>query len=230
MLEHLLGLELRRRLQLRHARPGPLHDYLSQPFTNARADYRRVEFVALDLETTGLDPVRGSIVSVGLVRLQAERIDLATALHWLLRQDAAMPESAAVIHKITDDRAELGLPLEEVLPEVLAALQGRVMVAHHASLELGFLDTACKRFYGAGFLVPTIDTEVLVRRWLDQRNQNYGPGDLRLQALRRRYGLPAHRAHDALSDAVAAAELFIAHLAHRKPDPRAPLKQFLTPL
>lgn len=230
MLERLLGLELRRRLQLRRARPGPLRDYLSEPFADAGSDYRSVEFVALDLETTGLDPVRGSIVSVGLVRLQAGRIDLATALHWLLRQDAAMPESAAVIHKITDDHAEQGLPLEDVLPEVLAALQGRVMIAHHARVELGFLDSACRRLYGAGFLVPTIDTEVLVRRWLDQRNQVYGPGDLSLQALRRRYGLPAHRAHDALSDAVAVAELFIAHLAHRKLDSRAPLKQFLTPL
>lgn len=227
MLARLLGLDLRRRLRLRHTRPGPLQDYLLAPFASPGASYRDVEFVALDLETSGLDPQRDAIVSIGLVMIRGERIDLATALHWLLRQEVAMPESAAVIHKITDDRAGQGQALEDVLPEVLAALKGRVMIAHHARVELGFLDAACKRLYGAGFLVPTVDTEALVRHWLDRRGQPYGPGDLRLQALRRRYGLPAHRAHDALADAVATAELFVAHVAHRKPDARASLRQFL---
>jgi DNA polymerase III subunit epsilon len=227
MLEWLLGLDQRRKLLLRRARPGPLRDYLSAPFADGRTDYCQVEFVALDLETTGLDAAQGAIVSIGLVRRRGERVDLATAQHHLVRQTAAMPESAAVIHRITDDRAAQGQSLAEVLPDVLATLKGRVMIAHHARIELGFLHAACCRLYGAGFIVPTVDTEALVRNWLDQRNEPYGPGDLRLSALRRRYGLPAYRAHDALSDALGAAELFIAHLSHRRPGPRAPLKHFL---
>lgn len=227
MLAPLLGLEFRRRLRLRHARPGPLQDFLSASFASPGAGYRDVEFVALDLETSGLDPNRDAIVSIGLVIIRRGRIDLATALHRVLRQDVAMPERSAVVHRITDDRAELGQALEDVLPDVLAVLKGRVMIAHHARVELGFLDAACKRLYGAGFLVPTVDTEALVRHWLDRRGQPYGPGDLGLQALRRRYGLPDHRAHDALADAVATAELFIAHIAHRNPDARASLRQFL---
>lgn len=223
----LLGLEFRRRLRLRHALPGPLQDYLSAPFASPAACHLDVEFIALDLETSGLDPKRDAIVSIGLVMIRRGRIDLATAFHRVLRVDVAMPEHSAVIHRITDDRAELGQALEDVLPLVLAALKGRVMIAHHARVELGFLDAACKRLYGAGFLVPTVDTEALVRDWLDRRGQPYGPGDLGLQALRRRYGLPAHRAHDALADAVATAELFIAHMAHRNPDARASLRQFL---
>jgi DNA polymerase-3 subunit epsilon len=40
------------------------------------------------------------------------------------------------------------------------------------------------------------------------------PGDLRLDALRARLGLPEHTLHDALGDAVATAELFLAQAEH----------------
>ena len=40
------------------------------------------------------------------------------------------------------------------------------------------------------------------------------PGSLRLHSCRQRYGLPHYPAHDALTDAVATAELLLAWAAH----------------
>ena len=79
MFERLLGLDFRRRRLLRDAAPGPLHNYLATPFPDGRVDFRSVEFVSLDLETTGLDPVHDEILSVGLVAFTAGRIALDTA-------------------------------------------------------------------------------------------------------------------------------------------------------
>jgi DNA polymerase-3 subunit epsilon len=58
--------------------------------------------------------------------------------------------------------------------------------------------------------MPTIDTQVLARRRFERRDQPYQPKDLRLFNLRTTYGLPRYQAHNALSDALATAELFLA--------------------
>jgi DNA polymerase-3 subunit epsilon len=229
MWERLLGLDFRRRRLLRRAAPGPLRDCLAVPFPDRRTDYRAVSFVALDLETTGLDPRRDEILSIGLVALAGGRIDLGTARHLRVAPTRAVPERSAVLHRITDDDAARGQPLADVLPPVLARLAGSVLLGHHVETERAFLDAACRRVYGTGLVVPLSDTGILVRRWMARRHQPLAAGELRLSALRERYGLPRYRAHDALVDALATAELFCAFVAQCELAGKAPLKLFLTP-
>ena len=45
--------------------------------------------------------------------------------------------------------------------------------------------------------------------------------------MRKRYGLPQYKAHNALNDALATAELFLAMASEIKPEGKAPLKEFL---
>jgi DNA polymerase-3 subunit epsilon len=229
VLARLLSLDYRRRRRLRTARPGPLRDLLAVPFTPTDRDCRRVEYVAIDLETTGLDPARDEIVSVGFVCLNGLRIDLGSACHRLVRQTRAIPERSAVIHQITDDAAAGGDSLEAVVAELLPVLAGRVLIAHHARVELGFLGAACERLYGGRPLLPVVDTQFLAQRRLERRNQPFAARELRLAALRSRYNLPRYRAHDALSDALAAAELFAAQVAECDTGQPLPLKRFLLP-
>jgi len=225
MWDRFLGLDFRRRLLLRRAAEGPLRDYLASPFPDPKADFRSAEFIALDLETTGLDAAKDEILSVGLVTLKGGRIDLATAGHYLVAPTRAVPERTAVIHQITDDQAALGRPLAEVLPLVLARLSGRVLLGHHVRIEREFLDAACRRLYGTRLLVPVADTEALIMRWMKRRHLPIAGGDLRLNALRRRYGLPRYKAHDAL----ATVELFCAFVAKRSLGSKTPLRLFLEP-
>ncbi len=227
MWRHVFPLDYRRRRLLRRTPRGALYDYLAVPFPKGNQDHRNIEFVALDLETTGLDPSQHEILSVGMVSLTAGRIDLSSATHYLVAPESTIPESSAVIHRITDDAAACGEALDDVIPMVLGRLRGRVLLGHHASIERGFLDAACRRLYGSGFLVPVADTEALVRRWLELGNQSFSGPDLRLHALRERYGLPRYMAHNALTDALATAELFCAFVAHANLTGKVPLKRFL---
>lgn len=221
------GLDSRRRRLLKAASPGAMRDYLAVPFAEPGTPYRDVEFLALDLETTGLDATRDEILSIGFVGLKGGCIRLETAEHYLVVPDRAIPEQSAVIHQITDDTAAQGQPLSRVLPLVLRRLAGRVLLGHHVRVEREFLDAACGRMYGTPLLVPQADTEALVRAWLQRSNQPLAEGGSRLYALRERYGLPRYKAHDALTDALATAELFCAFVAKAGLDHETPLKRFL---
>lgn len=208
----LLPLELQRRRLARTAPAGPLRSFYLEPLPPATSEWRDVAFLAVDLETTGLDARTGEVVSVGWVEVRHSTIDLSTASRRIVRTSRSMPEQSAVIHSITDDEAAKGEPLDEVLAGLLRALAGRVLLAHYLPTESGFLDAACVRCYGAGFRTPAVDTVQLARAGFARRGKAPASGELRLDALRARHGLPRHSSHDALSDALATAELFLAQV------------------
>lgn len=226
--QSFLPLEWRRRRRARSVPEGPLRDYYRQRFPPATADWRSVGFLALDLETTGFEPATEEIVSAGWVQVTGAQIDLGTARRRIVRPTKDMPETSAIIHAITDDEAAGGEPLCAVIAEVLAALRGRVLIAHYAATELRFLDAACLRCLDGGLLVPVVDTLQLARRRCAREGREPERGELRLDALRRQYNLPGHDMHDALGDAIAAAELFLAQaetMSEREP---VPLGRLLT--
>jgi len=229
MFERFLSKDKQRRRALARTGAGVMQDYLGAALPPKEAAWREVDIVALDLETTGLDPQRDSILSYGLVHLRGQAIRLETARHELIRVDAQIPEASAVIHRITDDLAATGRTLEQVLPEILEQLAGRVMLVHYAGIEQGFLDSACRRLYDTPFVVRTIDTLVLARRLFEIRNHTIQPNNLRLFNLRPLYNLPQYQAHNALSDALATGELFLAMAAEMYPRREdCPLERFLT--
>lgn len=228
MLTGLLGKEFRRKRALARAVPGPLADYLSLPHPGRRGDCRGTPMVAIDLETTGLNPRRDAILSIGLVHIDDWGIRLDSAWHRIVRIDRAIPGESAAIHQITDDQAAAGEPIEALLPEVLARLAGRPLVVHYSPVEQNFLDAACRRLYGAPFVAPIIDTLEIAQRVFERRNHLIQPGDLRLSNLRPRYNLPQYRAHNALTDALATAELFLAMADNLYPGTPCPLGAFLS--
>lgn len=227
-LDRFRSVDKRRRRALERAAPGMLHDFLSTPCIPSDTPIEEVPIVALDLETTGLDPTRDEIVSVGLVEMQHEAIRLGTSWHQLVRLARDLPHQSVVIHNITDDQMRSGQPLADVLPDVLRRLKGKVMLVHYKSVEQNFINAACEKLYGAPFVIQTIDTLELGLRVLELQNHTIQSTDLRLFNLRPRYNLPLYRAHNAMIDALATAELFLALSNEIAPRGGAPLKDFLT--
>ncbi len=205
----------RRESALASVSSGPLRDYLSVPFPDPGTPLDRIPLLAVDVETTGLDPDRDRVVAVGWVPVDGLAIDLAGARRRIVATRMGVGESATV-HGLTDDAVAAGEIPIQVLEELLGVLSGRVLLAHHASIELGFLDAACRRAYGAPFVGSSVDTLALQRRVLADKidvRPEPNPGSLRLWAARERYGLPRYRAHEPLTDALACAELYLAQVA-----------------
>jgi DNA polymerase-3 subunit epsilon len=228
VLAKFFGKEYQRNKALAKAAPGPLADYLATPFPHKHSNCRDLEIVAIDLETTGLDPDTDEILSIGLVHIADWAVKLDTSWHSIVRIDKDIPGETAVIHHITDDQSAAGAPLEELLPVVLGRLAGRAMLVHYSPIEQNFLSTACEKLYGAPFVAPIIDTLEIAQNTYQRRNHTIQPGDLRLFNLRPRYNLPQYKAHNALSDALATAEVFLALADNLYAEQPAPLRAFLS--
>lgn len=200
----------RRQRALRGSVRGPLAEYLATPFQADHRPLAEVEFLALDYETTGMDPDRDHVVAVGFVPLVGGRIELSRARSFVVAAGVEVGRSATV-HGVTDDDLVGGVALEQAMEEVLAALTGRVLLAHFATLERRFTRAAGARLWSGAFECQSVDTLELQRRLIPTAfGADPAPGSLRLWAARDRYGLPVYKAHDPLIDAIACAELFLA--------------------
>jgi DNA polymerase-3 subunit epsilon len=202
-----------RRRDPEHYPPGPLRELAAAAPPGDATPVAEVEFLALDVETTGLDPRTDQLVSVGWVPVVGREIVLARARELTICPPGQVDVGAsATFHRLTDDQVADATPLAEVLPRLLGALHGRVLLAHHASLELGFLGQATLAAYGARPPVTAVCTLAQQQR-LMPAHEREADGALRLDAVRRTYGLPRYTAHHALTDAIAAGELFLAQVA-----------------
>lgn len=190
---------------------GPLLDFYHADLPDFDAPISQIDMAAIDLETDGLDAASHAVLEAGIADMDTCAIYASSARRIRFRPDTALNPGAVVIHRITDDAVAAAKPLEEALAGVLAACAGKVLVAHFAEIESAFLDAACKRVYGTGFVAPFICTMQLETRWFPRQ---FAQDGLRLSKLRGRYGLPPYRAHDGLTDAVACGELLLAQLAH----------------
>ena len=139
---------------------------------------------------------------------------LAGAQEVLVRPPPGIDVGAsATVHRLTDDAVAAAPTLGDVLPDLLAALEARVLLAHHAPIELGFLKRAAREAYGARLPLTAVDTMALQHQLVLGQHAEISPGSLRLNEARQHFGLPRYPAHRALIDAVATGELLLAQVA-----------------
>lgn len=200
--------------------------FLSAPAIDDNALASEQNYLALDLEMSGLDPDKDCIVSVGMVPIRNRQIIMQQAAHYYVSAESANLDDSAAIHNIRHVELELeGIALEAAMGHVLNALQNHVLVLHHKPLDHAFLNRACQQLYGVDLLTPIIDTLALERK--RHRYRDTAPKEFRLQACRNRYSLPAYLAHNAASDALATAELWLAQLDTADDERTTKLKRFL---
>lgn len=193
--------------------PGALRDYLATPPPDPSTPLDQVRLLAVDVETSGLDPARDQLLSIGFVPVDGEAIRLAGAGQVLVRPSREVGDSVR-FHGLTDDALAPGVELADALETLFGALAGRVLLAHHAAIETGFLGRACEAVHGVRPPFTVVDTMALQFALLSQGFDDEPPqGSLRLWAARGQYGLPRYAAHAALTDALACAELYLAQAA-----------------
>lgn len=190
----------------------------------SRAPWRQHQFLAVDIETTGLDPRVDDVVSFGWVPIAGGRIQVGDAVRLLVKTKIRINESATV-HGIRHQDMSQGIGIGDALTQLIAALTGRVLLVHYAGLDKVLLDRLCLERYGAKLWVPAVDTLELARRRF--RHQTLEHGEFRLMALCERFGLPRVRQHDALNDALATAQLFLALVTRSSPDEEATLSELM---
>ena len=99
-----------------------------------------LEFVAIDLETTGLDPRRDAIVALAAIPFASGDPRPEAGYVSLVHPGRPIPPAAQAIHGIRDADVRGAPSAAEALPRFLEICQNRPVVAHTAAFDLAFIN------------------------------------------------------------------------------------------
>lgn len=199
----------------KHVLPESIKALLSAPLPGLDDDLYCLDYIALDFETSGFEPDNDYLLSVGYLPMQKQKLLLNQAVETLVKSSEKIKAETAVINHITPEMLENGTPLDKVMNKLIAALTGKVIIAHGSIIEKRFLDHYIKKYFKLPPL-PLLWVDTLsIEKSLSIHHGHHQSGDFRLASIRARHGLPEYPAHGALIDALATGELYLALLKFR---------------
>lgn len=169
--------------------------------------WRDVEYVVVDLETTGLDLKRDAIASYGAVVIRGGRMVTAEDTYGLVRPDCAMSPESVTVHALRPADVAGAPPLAAAVATLDGLLADRTLVAHAAWIEESFL-TRAFRTCGKTLRCKVIDTAAMARA--AGMGPDRCPAEPDLERLAEELGLPVVSPHHALGDAITTAQVFLA--------------------
>jgi DNA polymerase III subunit epsilon len=167
------------------------------------------EAVAIDCETTGLDRQKDDIVAVAAIRIKQTRILTSERFEATIRPNAAMNPAAIKVHRLRHADVAVSRPDDVVIPELLRFIGGRPLIGYYIEFDVAMLNKHVRRLFG--FELPNQMIEVS-SLYYERKYGDAPPGvhiDLSFAAIMGNLNLPMLDQHDAYSDALMTAMMYV---------------------
>jgi len=116
----------------------------------------QVRFVVLDSETTGLNPRKDRIVTIGAIALLNHEIMIEDSFEAMLKVE--YNSSAVTVHGVTREESQAGIDERTALEAFLKYLGDGVIVGHHIGHDVETLNAGYERHFGFQLQNPSLDT------------------------------------------------------------------------
>lgn len=202
----LLGFQNSRHLDLTSEQLAPIYDdgdeeveFVTEQVQLAipvDTQLSNIDFIVLDLETTGLHPAVSRVLEIAAIRFKIDGTESAR-FHCLVNPECDIPEQATAVHGITSEHVRDAPVLESVLPQLAQffSCPSALLFAHNAPFDLGFLALAMDTHRVEKPALPTFDSLQLARGMLP------GIANGRLDSVATELGVPVRDRHRAMADA-----------------------------
>ncbi len=165
------------------------------------------EMVVFDVETTGLSNKTSRLIEIGAVKVKGGEI--IDKMDIFVDPECHIPEEITALTSITDEMVA-GAPKErEAIMQFLEFAGDRMLVAHNASFDIGFIRVAAER-HGIPFGNTYLDTVGLSRYVNPELNKH------KLDIIAKHYELEEFHHHRASDDAETLARIFFIMLERLK--------------
>ena len=151
------------------------------------------EFIAFDLETTGLSARNDTIIEIGAVLMKnGQELD---RFQTFVDPGVPLQKHITDLTGITDDMLKRAPDLKQAMTQFVEFVADRVLVAHNADFDTGFIRAACNKL-GIEYGFTSADTLVLAQNLLPDLNKH------KLDIVANALSLPEFTHHRAADDAV----------------------------
>jgi len=165
-----------------------------------------LEAVALDTETTGLDPRVARLIQLGAVRLRSAAVVTTERFDTLVAPGLPIPPAASAIHGISDADVAAAPDFAAVAPALAGFIGRQLLIGHTIGFDLEILRQAHARAGLPWEAPPALDVRLLARLAAPNLAQDH------LDALCTWLDVPPIGRHSAIGDALITAHVFVALL------------------
>jgi len=166
------------------------------------------EVVVFDTETTGLNPKKDEILSIGAVKLRGNKILMSEKFELFVKPTHEITEQSIKIHQIRNIDLENGIEPHDAITQFLHFIGSRPLVGYYLEFDIKMINKYIKPWLGINLPNPQTEISGLYH---DKKIKLIPDGviDLRFDVMMNDLGLPIFGKHDALNDAVMTAMMYI---------------------
>lgn len=179
----------------------PKYDYLFAPYDGD-------EVVVFDTETTGLDPKKDDIISIGAVKVRGNRILSESKFQRFVKPKGKLNETSIKVHMIRECDLHDAEELDGVLEDFLEFIGNRTLVGYYLEFDIAMINKYLKKRLGITLPNKQIEVSAIYH---DKKIGFIPQGivDLRFDSILKDLNLPVLGKHDALNDAIMTALMYI---------------------
>jgi DNA polymerase-3 subunit epsilon len=166
------------------------------------------EVVVYDCETTGLNPKKDEIISIGAVKIKGNKILTNEAMHIFVKQKKQISHESIAIHQIRHCDLEDAVEIEEAIEKFLYFIGNSKLVGYYLEFDVAMVNKYTKPMFG--ITLPNQQEEISAI-YYDKKIATIPQGniDLRFDMILKDLSLPTLQMHDALNDAVMTAMMYL---------------------
>jgi DNA polymerase-3 subunit alpha (Gram-positive type) len=163
-----------------------------------------LSFCVFDLETTGGNQNSDKIIEIGLVKIEALKI--VGHKSFLIKPEVHIPDFIQKLTNIKEADVQSAPLIEEVIDEVLEFMGDSILVAHNTSFDIPFFNSVLLRLGKEKLQNKAICTNLMTKYMIPNLLSS------NLHYMSKIFNLKHQKAHRALDDSLASAELLLKYL------------------
>lgn len=166
------------------------------------------EIVVYDTETTGLNPKKDEILSIGAVKIKGNRILTSKKFEIFVKPSRDIDEESIKIHHIRNIDLQNGSNPQEAIEKFLHFIGNRTLVGYYLEFDIKMINKYLIPYLGIKLPNRQIEVSQIYHK-KKRRSIPDGRIDLRFDSIMKDLDLPIFGKHDALSDAIMTAMMYI---------------------
>jgi DNA polymerase-3 subunit epsilon len=166
------------------------------------------EYVVFDTETTGLDPKKDEILSIGAVKIRDNKILASQTFEVFLKNSKEIDSKSITIHRIRPIDLKNAKTTEEGIVEFLNFVGSRPLVGYYLEFDVSMINKYTKPLLGITLPNRMIEvSEIYFDKTISLIPQ--GNIDLRFDTILKNCGIPNMGVHNAVNDAIMTAMIYL---------------------
>lgn len=166
------------------------------------------EYVSLDCETTGLNPKKDEILSIGAVIIKDNKILMRNTFNIFLKPSKSINAESIKIHHIRPIDLENGIDPQVAIYNLLDFIGSRPLVGYYINFDYSIISKYTKKYIGIKLPNEMIEVSGMYYATI-KRTSEHQFIDLKFDTILKNLDIPALGKHDALNDALMTAMMFL---------------------